>query len=128
MQLLLAKGANPNLTTRNYTTALMFAAGGGRRPRRATGDAQVLEAIALCPRARRRHPCLQRRRRTALHIAVERRSDAVVKFLAEHGADLDSQDKSGRTPLDIAMGASPAGFTGRRGAGPGRVREARRRC
>jgi ankyrin repeat protein len=43
--------------------------------------------------------------------------------LAEHGADLDVQDKSGRTPLDIAMGVSPAGFVGRRGAAPGQVRE-----
>jgi hypothetical protein len=33
------------------------------------------------------------------------------------------QDKSGRTPLDIAMGGSPAGFVGRRGAAPGQVRE-----
>ena len=33
------------------------------------------------------------------------------------------QDKSGRTPLDIAMGVSPTGFVGRRGAAPGQVRE-----
>jgi hypothetical protein len=60
---------------------------------------------------------------TALHLAVEGGSDAVVKLLAERGADLNLEDKSGRTPLDIAMGASPGGFTGRRGPAPGRVRE-----
>ena len=49
--------------------------------------------------------------------------DAVVKVLVEHGADLDVQDKSGRTPLDIAMGVSPTGFVGRRGAAPGQARE-----
>src|SRR5262249_14521292 len=59
---------------------------------------------------------------TAMHVAVER-SDKVVRYLAEHGAELDLKDKDGRTPLDIAMGASASGFQGRRGAAPARVRE-----
>ena len=38
MKLLLAKGANPNLFTKNYTTALMFASGGGRGRGDAAGE------------------------------------------------------------------------------------------
>jgi ankyrin repeat protein len=40
---------------------------------------------------------------TALHIAAQA-SDAIVKYLAEHGANLDAKDKQGRTALDVAMG------------------------
>jgi len=40
---------------------------------------------------------------TALHIAAQA-SDGIVKYLAEHGANLDAKDKQGRTALDVAMG------------------------
>ena len=42
--------------------------------------------------------------RTALHGAAQRGYDYVVKFLAEHGAELDARDVNGKTPLDLAMG------------------------
>jgi ankyrin repeat protein len=120
MRLLLDKGASATLTTSNYTTALMFAAGlGGGRGR--TTEAEALEAIELCLNAGADIDAFNSNGQTAMHIAVER-SDAMVKFLAEHGATLDLKDKFGRTPLDIALGVPAAGGGGR-GGGPPRPRE-----
>jgi uncharacterized protein len=39
---------------------------------------------------------------TALHGAAQRGFTAFVKFLADHGADLQAKDVNGRTPLDLA--------------------------
>jgi ankyrin repeat protein len=121
MRLLFAKGADPNLATKNYMTPLMFASTGGGRNR--GPDAQAIEAVNMCLEHGADVRAFNNTGATALHIAAEAGADALVKLLAEHGADLDLQDKSGRTPLDIAMGASPTGFVGRRGAAPGQVRE-----
>ena len=46
---------------------------------------------------------------TALHGAAARGLNEVVKFLAEHGADLQAKDANGRTPLDLAKGTGAAG-------------------
>ena len=55
---------------------------------------------------------------TALHSAVQRGAEKVVRYLADHGAKLDMKNKQGRTPLDIAMGVGAA--TGRGAGGRGR--------
>ncbi|HZF29098.1 MAG TPA: ankyrin repeat domain-containing protein [Gammaproteobacteria bacterium] len=47
---------------------------------------------------------------TALHTAAKRGYVEVVRFLAAHGADLNAADRGGRTPLDYALGRSPAMF------------------
>jgi ankyrin repeat protein len=122
MRLLFDKGADPNLATRNYTTALMFAAGLGGGRRGAT-QSQAVEAVQMCLDHGADVRAFNNAGTTALHAATEAGADPIVTLLAEHGADLDVQDKSGRTPLDIAMGVSPGGFVGRRGAAPGQVRE-----
>jgi len=46
---------------------------------------------------------------TALHGAAQRGYTPVVKFLAEHGADLQVKDALGRTALDLAKGVGVAG-------------------
>jgi ankyrin repeat protein len=46
---------------------------------------------------------------TALHGAAERGFTEFVKFLAEHGADLQAKDASGRTALDLAGGVGVRG-------------------
>ena len=122
MRLLFTKGADPNLATKNYMTPLMFSSGaGGGRNRGA--ESQAVDAVNMCLEYGADVRAFNNNGATALHLAVESGADAIVKVLAEHGADLDVQDKSGRTPLDIAMGVSPGGFVGRRGAAPGQVRE-----
>jgi ankyrin repeat protein len=46
---------------------------------------------------------------TALHGAAERGFTAIVKFLAENGADLQAKDANGRTALDLAKGVGVPG-------------------
>ena len=46
---------------------------------------------------------------TALHGAAQRGFTPFVKFLAEHGADLEAKDANGRTALDLAKGVGVAG-------------------
>jgi uncharacterized protein len=46
---------------------------------------------------------------TALHGAAQRGLTPFVQFLAEHGADLNAKDASGRTALDLAKGVGVAG-------------------
>jgi ankyrin repeat protein len=43
---------------------------------------------------------------TALHGAAARGFTPFVKFLAEHGADLEAKDANGRTALELAKGTS----------------------
>jgi uncharacterized protein len=120
MRLLLEHGANPSLMTRNFSTPLMFAAGlGGGRGR---SDERAEEAMALCLKYGADINAFNTAGQTALHIAVER-SDRFVTFLAENGAELDLQDRDGRTPLDVALGKAASTFQGRRGAAPPVVRE-----
>jgi ankyrin repeat protein len=54
---------------------------------------------------------------TAIMGAAQRGYTPVVKFLAEHGADLKAKDASGRTALDLAKGVGVAGV--RQAAGEG---------
>jgi ankyrin repeat protein len=54
---------------------------------------------------------------TAVMGAAQRGYTPIVKFLAEHGADLQAKDASGRTSLDLAKGVGVAGV--RQAAGEG---------
>jgi ankyrin repeat protein len=49
---------------------------------------------------------------TAVHIAAQAGLDSVVTLLARHGARLDTKDKRGRTPVDMAMGVGGRGRAG----------------
>jgi ankyrin repeat protein len=46
---------------------------------------------------------------TALHGAAQHGFTSFVKFLAEHGADVQAKDANGRTPLDLAKGIGVPG-------------------
>jgi ankyrin repeat protein len=117
MKLLLAKGADPKLVTRNGVNPLMAAAGLGSKEEDTTGrrktQADSIEAIKLCLDAGIDVNAADNRGQTAMHGAAFQGFDDVVKFLAEHGARLDVKDKQGKTPLDSAKGlAGGVGFDG----------------
>ena len=40
---------------------------------------------------------------TPLHVAVEHDHVSIVEYLLKVGADVDKEDSSGRTPLDVAV-------------------------
>jgi ankyrin repeat protein len=117
MKVLLEKGADPKLATRNGINPLMAAAGLGSKEEDTTGrrktQADSIEAIKLCLQAGIDINAVDSRGQTALHGAAFWGFDEVVQFLAEHGAKLDMKDRNGKTPLDAAMGlAGGVGFDG----------------
>lgn len=123
MRLLLEHGADPRVRTDAQATALMYAAGLGGLGRfdeydhtRGT-EADMIEAMRLCLDHGADVNAIDENGQTALHIAVRERDKRAVAFLAQRGAKLDVQDRSGRTPLDVALGVGNRG-RGRRGAPP----------
>ncbi len=105
MRVLLEKGADPKLTTKEGNTALMFAAGVGYRDKNTRGsEAEALEALKVSFDQHLDINQTNTRGETALHGAALRGADSLVRFLVEHGAKLDAKTKQGFTPLDVAMG------------------------
>src|SRR5262249_9280922 len=122
MRMLLDAGADPKLTLKDRTTPLMIAAAGGAVVGAyaiaipVTEDSSI-EAIKLCLERGVDINAFNTSGTTALHSAVQRGAEKVVRYLADHGAKLDMKNKQGRTPLDIAMGVGAG--SGRGGAGGG---------
>jgi uncharacterized protein len=107
MRMLLDKGADPRLTTKDGNTAFMFAAGVGYRDKNTRGsEPNALEAVrmllAIGADVRQKNS----RDETALHGAADRGADTIVQFLVDRGAELNVKSKQGFTPLDVAMGKS----------------------
>lgn len=122
MRLLLDHGADPAITQKNRTTALMLAAGLGRGlgvfAKDYATEAALIEAVKVLVARGVDVNAVNDSGQTAMHFAAQA-SDGIVQFLAEHGARLDVKDRQGRTPVDMAMGV---GLRGRAG-GPPIVRE-----
>jgi ankyrin repeat protein len=119
VKLLLAKGADPKLTTKFGMTPIMAAAGLGTKEEDTTGrkktEAEAIASIELCLAAGADVNAVDNQGDTALHGAAQKGDDQVVQFLADHGAKLDVKDKKGRTPLDAANGLmGNGGFDGSR--------------
>jgi uncharacterized protein len=107
MKLLLQKGADPKLTTKDGNTALMLAAGIGYRDKSTKGtESDALEAVKLAITAGLDITQANTRGETPLHGAAFRGADTIVQFLVDKGADLNLISKQGFTPLDMAMGKS----------------------
>jgi ankyrin repeat protein len=99
MKLLLDAGANIN--ARMVTEP-------GRNP--AEGQSNQAASLAAAQRRPSQVPTAGAvPHQTALHGAAQRGYTEFVKFLAEHGADLEAKDASGRTALDLAKGVGVAG-------------------
>ena len=110
MRILLAKGADPKLATKDGNTALGFAAGIGYRDKNTTGtEAQALEALKIMVGLGLDVNAKDSREETALHGAALRGADGIVQYLVDQGANLNAKSKAGFTPLDVAMGKSVLG-------------------
>src|SRR5258706_7955501 len=110
MKLLLAAGADVKATLQN-STALMLAAGFGWRdgspvaPSYDQGSPEeATRAIALLLDLGFDINAVNDNGDTALHLAVTGRgSPEIVRFLTAHGANLQTKNKRGQTPLAAAM-------------------------
>jgi len=107
MRLLLERGADPKLTTKDGNTALMLAAGIGYRDKSTKGsESDALESVKVAMAAGLDIQQKNSRDETPLHGAAFRGADTIVQFLIDKGADLNAVSRQGFTPLDMAMGKS----------------------
>jgi ankyrin repeat protein len=105
MRALLAKGADPTLTTKEGNDALQFAAGVGYRDKNTKGaESEALEAVKVAVSLKLDLNRENNRGETALHGAASRGADTLVQYLVEQGARLNAKTRQGLTPLDFAMG------------------------
>jgi len=115
MRLLVEHGGDSNRPSNDHTTPLLAAAtgqgarfaGGEERP-----EPEFVEAIRLCLEKGSDVNAANDRGDTPMHAAAQRGADMIVQFLADHGAKLDVKNKSGRTPLDLALGIGGVANTG----------------
>ena len=116
MRLLVEKGADPRLAAKDGTTPLMVAAGIGwvdgqdrygnllfesDLSKRQQAD---LEAVTFALAHGGDVNAVNEHGQTAMHGAAYMGSDAIVRLLAQQGANIDVVDKYGQTPLVIADG------------------------
>ena len=112
IRLLLEKGANLSLTSTRGITPVMAAAGQGStdadtRGIYTTEDVQQrsIESLKLLLAAGADINGKDATRGlTALHEAARWGWNDVVRFLVDHGANLEAKDSRGMTPIDSAMG------------------------
>ena len=106
MRLLVELGADPLLPNEDGTTPLMAAAGVGIW---AVGESpgtneEALAAVHYALELGGGVTTVDDNGDTALHGAVIRGSEPLVRFLLDHGADLEAVNEKGWTPLRIARG------------------------
>ena len=107
MQFLLEHGADPLATTKGGNTALTLASGvvfleGGFGQFEGPPKNDVLEAVRMLLELGADVNAANGRGQTALHGAVYRAADDVIRFLVQTGARTDAEDAGGRTPLRLA--------------------------
>lgn len=104
MRLLQALGADPRLVTSASNTAVMVAAGVGfvEGSRRYRPERDALEAVKLAVAGGVDVNATNANGQTALHGAVYRAANSIIRYLVEAGAKTDVQDELERTPLKLA--------------------------
>ena len=106
MKLLVAKGADPKITTFHGTTALMAAAGVNWviGETYSESPAMWIQAVQFCLDQGLDVNAVNDMGLQATHGAANRGSNDIIELLAKHGADLNRPDTEGRTPYAWAQG------------------------
>jgi len=113
MKLLVARGAKPTQTADDGTTAIILAAGLGKRSRSdmfsfvryyTWDEERAIEAIKLAMAMGGNINASNKFGETALHAAVYHASNKIVKFLVESGANINATNWADQTPLLAANG------------------------
>ena len=96
LEALLVLGADPAAETNDGAGAVLLAAGS-----RNLDAVRFTVELGLDVNV---HPPGQR---SAFHTAIRAGEDAIVEYLADHGADFEALDQFGRTPLEEAEFEAP---------------------
>jgi ankyrin repeat protein len=106
MRLLLQHGADPNIATKEGSTALMAASGINWIPAQTftRSEANYVEAVKLCLEKGAPVNATNSLQLAAIHGAANRGWTSIIQLLADAGAKLDVADVGGRTPLTFAGG------------------------
>jgi len=116
MRILAAAGANSRLAAGDQATPLMAAAMAGCSGTCAYAELNrdneedqrnAFEAVKAAVEAGADVNAVNSDGQTAMHAAAFTGADAIVQFLADNGAHVDVQDKTGETPWTMAAGVSP---------------------
>jgi len=105
MRLLLSAKADYRTPIDEHTTPLMVAAGVGCVPGQwIEPERDIFEAVKLLvDELKADVNAVNDRNETALHGAVCRGADSVIRYLVDKGAKLNVKDVEGKTPLDMAL-------------------------
>jgi len=104
MRLLIDHGADARIPTYENNTTAAIAAGVGfvEGSQRARPEADAVAAVRLLVDAGVDVNAVSERGQTALHGAVYRAGNSIIRLLVERGARTDIKDELGRTPLRLA--------------------------